>query len=180
MSAQPSRNIFAVVSAIIMAAILISGTLYITLGQSPKTVTSISTATTTITITQSSSAAQSLIQPTSSSGSIQISNANGTEFETFVYDEWNSSTPNTSTINGVTFTLWTNTTITNSAGSCYGAPNGYGGYVIKFSDGTSQAMTTCTVGFNPPTSLRLTTHTNPQAGLLIFPRTGAVYFLVSS
>jgi len=116
-------------------------------------------------------------QAFSDRGLIQI--LNGTGFETFTYAQWNSSTPSTFTIASVTFSLWTNTSVTFSGGSCYGAFGGYGGYVIRFADGSSQTMTTCTVGPNPPIALRLTSHTKPQAGLLIVPSTGAVYFLVS-
>jgi len=129
---------------------------------------------TTYTITQSAPAPQ----PLSSSGVIQV--LNGSSFKAFYYVQWNSSTPNTFTIDNVRFTLWSNTTVTNTAGSCYGAAGGYGGYVITFPDGSNETMTTCTAGPYPPAALRLTTHTNPQAGLLIFPRTEALYFLVSS
>jgi hypothetical protein len=41
----------------------------------------------------------------------------GVTVKVFEYMKWNSSTPNTLTFNNVTFTLWTNTTVTNTAGS---------------------------------------------------------------
>ena len=127
-----------------------------------ETTTQVSTTTTTLT----STAPQSL--PTIVVG--------GT---TFTYTQWNSSTPDSFTISGVKFALWTNTTVTYSGGSCYGA-GGYGGYIITFPGGSSETMTTCTVGLNPPTIVRLSSHVDPQAGLLIYPSTGAVFFLVSS
>jgi len=99
---------------------------------------------------------------------------------TFTYTQWNSSTPDSFTISGVKFSLWTNTSVTFSGGSCYGA-GGYGGYVITFPGGSTETMTTCTIGINPPsTVIRLSSHVDPQAGLLIYPSTGAVYFLVSA
>jgi hypothetical protein len=97
----------------------------------------------------------------------------------FLYTVWTQSTPNSFTLDTVKFTLWTNTTITFSGGSCFGPANGYAGYVITFSDGSTQTLTTCTIGVNPPLSVVLTSHTNPQAGILIVPSTGQVYFLVS-
>ncbi|MHB8566608.1 MAG: hypothetical protein ACYC7D_07840 [Nitrososphaerales archaeon] len=143
--------------------------------------------TTTTTASSSSITAQSSSTPQALSdrGTIQI--LNGTSLETFAYIKWNSSTPNTFTISNVTFTLWsnvtftlwTNSTVTYTGGSCYGPSNGYSGYVIKFSDGSTQTLTTCAVGFNAPMTIRLTNHTHPQVGLLIVPSTGAVYFLVS-
>ena len=135
------------------------------------TLTLITTYTTTTT-------ASLATQPLSSSGFIQINN--GSSFKTFHYVQWNSSTSNTFTIANVKFTLWTNTAVTYSAGSCYGPTNGYGGYVITFPDGSTERMTTCFGGPNPPTAIRLTSHINPQAGLFIFPATGAVYFLAAS
>ena len=90
---------------------------------------------------------------------------------------WNSSTPATFAFAGVTFSLWTNSTVTFSGGSCY--PDGsYGGYVITFADGASQSITTCLVGVNPDAVLRLTTHVNPQAGILVTPQ-GQIFFFVS-
>jgi hypothetical protein len=136
-----------------------------------ETLTLITTYTTTTT-------ASLATQPLSNSGFIQI--LDGSTFKVFYYVQWNSTTPNTFTIINVKFTLWTNTTVTNTGGTCYGAAGNYGGYIITFPDGTTERMTTCTAGPNPPTALRLTTHVNPQAGLFIFPSTGAVYFLVSS
>jgi hypothetical protein len=110
-------------------------------------------------------------------GIIQLSS--GGTLQNFTYVQWNSSMPNALTISDVRFTLWTNTTVTYSGGSCYGPSNGYGGYIITFADGSTETMTTCTVGPNPRTTTRLTAHINPQAGLFIVPSTGAVYFLVS-
>jgi len=100
----------------------------------------------------------------------------------FTYTEWNSSTPNTFTISNVKFALWTNATAIYAAGSCYGPVEGYGygGYVITFPDGFSEGVATCTKGPNPSTTISLTVHVNPEAGLLIVPSTGAVYFLVSA
>lgn len=103
----------------------------------------------------------------------------GATVKVFEYMKWNSSTPNTFTFDNVTFTLWTNTTVTNTAGSCYGAAGGYGGYLMTFQDGSSESFGACTTGPNPPIDVTLTKHVNPQAGLLIIPTTGAVYFLVS-
>ena len=97
----------------------------------------------------------------------------------FNYAAWNSSTPNTFTIYNVKFSVWTNTTITNTGGSCYGGVGGYGGYILTFSDGSSENLSACTIGPNPPMSIRLTNHVNPQAGLLVIPSTGTVFFLVS-
>jgi len=130
---------------------------------------------TTYTITNTASLA---IQPLSSTGFIQINN--GSSFKTFYYVQWNSSIPSTFTINQVKFVFWTNATVIFSGGSCYGPSSGYEGYVITFPDGTSEGMTTCIAGLYPPTTIRLTTHMNPQAGLFIFPQTGATYFLVST
>ncbi len=145
---------------------LISASLFVALQGEAKTMTATSVYTTTTTMTLTSMAPQSL--PTIVVG--------GT---TFTYTQWNSSTPNSFAISGVKFALWTNTTVTYTGGSCYGA-GGYGGYVITFPGGSSETMTTCTVGVNPPTVVRLSNHVDPQAGLLIYPSTGAVYFLVSS
>ncbi len=135
--------------------------------------TTTATASLSTVTAQSSSTSQAL----SDHGTIQI--LNGTSLETFAYTQWNSSTPSAFTIADVTFTLWSNSTVTYTGGSCYGHSSGYGGYVIKFSDGSTQTMTTCVVGFNAPMTIRLTNHTNPQAGLLIVPSTRSVYFLVS-
>ena len=132
--------------------------------------------TTTYTTTTTASLAT---QPLSNSGYIEISN--GSSFKIFHYVQWNSSTPNTFTIANVKFTLWT-TTESYTGVECYGAANGvsHGGYAITFPDGSTERMTACTISFNPSTAIQLTGHINPQAGLFIFPATGAVYFLVSS
>jgi hypothetical protein len=97
----------------------------------------------------------------------------------FAYLEWSQSTPASFILGNVKFTLWTNTTVTYSGGSCYGPSGGYAGYEIAFSDGSKEQVTTCTVGPSPPQTLKLTSHTNPQAGILIVPSTGQVFFLVS-
>jgi hypothetical protein len=98
---------------------------------------------------------------------------------TFTYSEWNSSTPDTFTISGVKFALWVNTTVTYSGGSCYG-PGGYGGYVITFPDGSTQTLNTCIAGINTPIFIYLSSHVDPQAGLLVDPSTQSIYFLVST
>jgi len=161
LSSQPVRSYLVIAAAIVIAGVLISASLFVALGGATRTTTTTETTTLTSTVQQT--------PPT-----IVIGGA------TFTYTQWNSSTPSSFTISGVRFSLWTNTSITNTGGSCYGPAGGYGGYVITFSDGSSQTMTTCTAGLNPSTSIRLTSHVNPQAGLLIYPSTGAVYFLVSS
>lgn len=96
----------------------------------------------------------------------------------FTYSEWNSSTPNTFTILNVKFAITANITV-NYGGSCYSLGSG-GAYVaITFPDGSTESMTTCTVGPTPPVSVELSNRVNPQAGLLIIPSNGTVYFLVS-
>ena len=96
----------------------------------------------------------------------------------FAYLEWSHSTPASFTLDNVNFALWTNTTVTYSGGSCYGPSSGYAGYTITFSDGLREQLTTCTLGPNPPQTAWLTNHVNPQAGILIVPSTGQVFFLV--
>jgi hypothetical protein len=112
-------------------------------------------------------------------GFIEISTSN-TSRTIYAYAKWNESFPSTFTFYNVTFNRWTITTITNTFGSCYGGVGGYGGYVIVFQDGPSENMSACTVGPNPPVDIRLTKHTNPQAGFLIIPQSDAFYFLVST
>jgi hypothetical protein len=106
------------------------------------------------------------------------SNSNGSA-RPFVFAQWNQSTPNTFSIAEVKFALWTNTTVTYTGGTCYGPSNGYAGYKIIFPDESSESITTCTLGQSPSLNLRLTQHQNPQAGILIVPSTGQVYFVVS-
>jgi hypothetical protein len=141
----------------------------------PKTTTTTTTTTTTIqvsviTLTQTSGSSAPQTPPA-------VISIGGTAF---TYSEWNSSTPDTFTISDVKFALWTNTTVTFTGGSCYGPVGDYGGYVITFPDGTTQTMTTCTAGIDTPISIRLSSHVDPQAGLLIDPSTESVYFLVSA
>lgn len=162
MSGQPSRSYLAIALVIVIAGVLISASVVFAFGQATKTVTVTGNATT------NSAGPTNTITSTTTIGSSK-----------FLYTMWNQSTPNSFTLDTVKFTLWTNTTITFSGGSCFGPSNGYAGYVITFSDGSSQTLTTCTIGVNPPLSVILTSHINPQAGILIVPSTGQVYFLVS-
>ena len=162
MSSQPARSYLIVAAAIVIAGVLISASLFFVVGQATKTVTVTGNAAT------NSAGPTDTVTSTTTIGSSR-----------FLYTMWTQSTPNSFTLDAVEFTLWTNTTITFSGGSCFGPSNGYAGYVINFSDGSSQTLTTCTVGVNPPLSVVLTSHTNPQAGILIVPSTGQVYFLVS-
>jgi hypothetical protein len=120
---------------------------------------------------------QSLSTTTEVSSTTAIT-VNGSQ-RSFAYLEWNQSTPASFTFDNVKFALWTNATVTYSAGSCYGPSSGYAGYSITFSDESKEQITTCTIGPNPPQTLRLTSHVNPQAGILIVPSTGQVFFLVS-
>ena len=163
LSPQPVRSYLVIAAAIIIAGVLISASLFFVVGQGTKTVT------------VTGNAATNSAGPTNT-----VTSTTTIGFSKFLYTMWAQSTPNSFTLDTVKFTLWTNTTITFSAGSCYGPSNGYAGYVITFSDGSSQTLTTCTIGVNPPPlSVVLTSHTNPQAGILIVPSTGQVYFLVS-
>jgi hypothetical protein len=102
---------------------------------------------------------------------------NGSQ-RSFAHLEWSQSTPASFSLDNVEFTLWTNTYVTYSGGSCYGPSSGHAGYAITFSDGSKEQTTTCTFGPNPPQTLRLTSHVNPQAGMLIVPSAGQVFFLV--
>jgi len=115
----------------------------------------------------------------------------------FYYETLNQSTPDSFTFYGVNFTLYTQTTsvttigsttttftVTNSGATCFGpsAYNQFQGYTISFPDGASEAISVClagTVSSHEPLAIRLTSHTNPQAGIIIDPSTGTVYFLVS-
>jgi len=134
----------------------------------------ISTATATQTVIVGNQTPQAI--PVS--GSITLRLGQG-DSRTFQYVMWNQSTPNTFTFYGVRFSVWTNTTVTNTAGSCFGPVGGYGGYVIGFTDGSSERLSTCTVGGHPPISIVLTNHTLPQAGFLIIPTSAQILFLVS-
>lgn len=114
-------------------------------------------------------------------GFIEIETYNRTRI-LYAYMKLNESSLTTSklTFYNVTFNRWTNPTITNTFGSCYGGVGGYGGYVIVFQDGSFENMSTCTAPSPyPQVDIRLTKHTNPQAGFLIIPQSDTFYFLVS-
>lgn len=96
----------------------------------------------------------------------------------FDYLQRNSSTPDQFSFDNVKFSVWTNTTVTITGGTCYGAGNYYGGYVATFSDGSSETFTACLSGAYPYVQILLTKHQSPQAGLLISGVNDDVYFLV--
>jgi hypothetical protein len=96
----------------------------------------------------------------------------------FDYLQRNSSTPDQFSFDYVKFSVWTNTTVTITGGTCYGSGNYYGGYVATFSDGSSETFTACLSGPYPYVQILLTKHQGPQAGLLISGVNHDVYFLV--
>ena len=108
-------------------------------------------------------------------GYIQIQTI-GEGRQDFAYTKLVSSTPDAFVFDGVNFTLWVQKTVTFSAGPC-ASPGGYHGYLITFSDGSSENLSACMLaGYTY--EIFLTKHTDPQAGLMVF-EDGALYFLSS-
>ena len=89
------------------------------------------------------------------------------------YTKWDATTQNNFTFDKVQFSRWTNSTV-NVTMEC--PDNVYGGWIMKFQDGTSERFGDCLPTISPITVL-LTHHTNPQAGLIILSDL-TVYFLV--
>jgi hypothetical protein len=153
---QPSKILLALFVILTIALAALSAFEYVQLG---------STKTSTQTTTQTSSIP----------GTLPVLRIGGT---LYTYSEWNSSTPNTFTILDVKFVITANITV-NYGGACYSLGSD-GAYVaMTFPDGSTESMTTCIVGPSPPASIQLSNNVNPQAGLLMVPSNGTVYFLVS-
>ncbi len=114
-------------------------------------------------------------QTSSIPGTLPVLRIGGTMY---TYSEWNSSTPNTFSILDVKFVITANITL-SYGGTCYSLGSGGAHVAIAFPDGSTESLSTCIEGPTPPVSIQLTSHVNPQAGVLMVPSNGTVYFLVS-
>lgn len=144
---------------------------------SQNTVTSTTASTTTVSVTVYPTTYPTTIPPGTlpDNGYIEIQTI-GESRHDFAYTKLVNSTPDNFVFHGVNFTLWVQKTVTPTQGPC-ASPGGYHGYLITFSDGSSENLSACMLaGYTY--EIFLTKHTDPQAGLMVFD-SGALYFLSS-
>lgn len=142
------------------------------------------TVTSTTTVMPTASANTTTLDPSSSyslsSGRCCVAidtseNDNGT---TFAYLVWNASMPASFTFDNVTFSsVAENGTNTN----CLLIPNHEAGYVsVTFPDGASSQLNTCSLAMaTPGITILVTSHIDPQAGLLWDSNSNTIELLVA-